>query len=98
MEKSKFIDILGKLSKKGFYEILLFVSEKGQAHYSEVLVYSTKNNLARSDATITRALSTLTKMGILRRRVSEDTPIRTTYDLTKTGKELVKHLKEIQNL
>lgn len=98
MEKSKFTNILGKLSKKGFYEILLFVGDKKQVHYSEVLAYATKSNLVRSDATVTRALSTFTGLGILRRKVSQDTPIRTTYELTKTGKDLVKHLREMQSL
>jgi len=97
VEKSKFADILGKLSKKGFYEILMFVSDKKQVHYSEVLAYATKSNLVRSDATVTRALITFTVLGLLRRNVSQNTPIRTTYDMTKTVNEFVNHLKDMKS-
>ena len=98
MEKSKFLEILRKLSKKGYYEILLFVKDRREAHYSEVLGYVTKNKLARSDATVTQALNALTTLGLFRRRISQERPIRTTYELTKEGEEFVRHLTDLQRL
>ena len=98
MEKNKLLEILRKLSKKGYYEILLLVSEKKQVHYSEILDYVNENKLARSDASVTGALKTLTNFGLLRRSVSQEAPVRTTYDLTKKGKEFVKHLTDLQDL
>lgn len=98
MEKSKLIEIFRKLSKKGYYEILLFVDEKRQVHYSEVLDYVNENRLARSDATVTGALKALTGLGLLQRSVSQEGPIRTTYALSKKGKEFTRHLIDLQNI
>lgn len=98
MEKSELVAILRSLSKKSYYEILFFIKEKDEAHYSDVLEYVTKNKLVRSDATVTKALNTFTSLGLLRRRISQDRPIRTTYDLSKEGEEFIKHLTELQKL
>jgi hypothetical protein len=37
-------------------------------------------------------------IGLFRRQISQERPIRTTYELTKEGKELVRHLTDLQNL
>ncbi|MDE2589885.1 MAG: winged helix-turn-helix transcriptional regulator [Patescibacteria group bacterium] len=98
VDRERLIEILRKLTKKGYYEILLFVSDKRQAHYSEVLDYVNEHGLARSDATVTGALRVLTAFGLLKRSVSQETPIRTTYEITKKGREFVRHLADLQNL
>ena len=90
--------LLKKLGKKGFYEILLFVEEKGQARYSEVLDYVVTNKIVASDATVTAALNYFTELGLLKRRTSQERPVRTNYSLSKKGKLLAKYLFELERL
>ncbi len=87
-----------KLSKKGFYEILLFIVEKGEAHYSEVLSYVMTNRIVASDTTVTAALNYFTESGLLKRRISQERPIRTTYSVSEKGKQLARHLLELERL
>ena len=98
MEKNELLTILSGLAKKGFYEVLFFVSEERTTHYSDVLEYVRKNRLARSDATVTQALKFLSDHELLKRTVSQDRPIRTTYELTDRGKEFVDHITQLQDL
>ena len=98
MDKASLIEIMGKLSKKGYYDILLFISEKGPAHYSDILGYMLGNKIVRSDATVTQALNSFAKLNLVKRKISQERPIRTNYELTKKGKEFVRHLTELQSL
>jgi DNA-binding HxlR family transcriptional regulator len=101
MEKSKrsdFMDILRRMSKKGFYETLEFVSEKGSVHYGEILKYDLENHIVQSRATVTLIVRGLSNMKILKRTVMDTRPIRTIYQPTEKGLKLLKHLKEIEKL
>ncbi len=98
MERTRLQEILRKLSKKGYYEILLFVSRKEAARYSGILEYMLSNKHVKSDATVTQALNAFTDLGLLRRRISQERPIRTSYELTEKGKEFVRRLVELESL
>lgn len=56
------------------------------------------NKLVRSDATVTQALNAFAELGLVKRTASQNRPVRTTYEMTKKGKEFVRHLTELQNL
>jgi DNA-binding HxlR family transcriptional regulator len=100
VERTELLRILGALSKKGYFEILSYVGQQGikPVHYSSVLGYVMKNKVARSDATVTHALKFFTDYRLLKRIVSQDRPVRTTYELTRRGRELLRHLGELENL
>ncbi len=98
MEKQELLTILSGLAKKGFYEILLYVSKEGTVHYSDVLQYVSKNKIVRSDATVTKGLNFLSDHGLVARKISQGRPIRTTYELTDKGKKFVSRLSELQVL
>ncbi|MHB8565522.1 MAG: winged helix-turn-helix transcriptional regulator [Nitrososphaerales archaeon] len=86
------------MSKKGFYPIFSFVSEKGEVRYNEVLKYALSNKIVESRATVTIVLNTLTDYHVLERSVSGNRPVRTTYRLNKKGKLILHHLKEIERI
>lgn len=46
--RKAFTDLLRKMSKKGFYETLEFVCEKGSVHYAEILKYDLENRIVQS--------------------------------------------------
>mgnify|MGYP003748213737 CR=1 FL=1 len=85
------------MSKKGFYKILLYVESHENIHYNEILKDAMKNNIVGSRASITIILNNLTDLGLLRRIVSQNRPIRTTYKVTNKGKIIIKNMKELQN-
>lgn len=84
------------MSKKGFYPILLFISEKGEVHYNDVLRHALSNKIVDSRSTVTVVLNALTDFELLDRTVSSQRPIRTTYRLNKKGKNILQYLKQIE--
>jgi len=85
------------MSKKGFQEILFHIDKVGSMHYNEVLRYAFEQHLIESRASVTTMLNSLTGMGLLDRTVMTNTkPIRTTYKLSKKGRNILHHLREIE--
>lgn len=96
MNRSRFLTLLRKISKKGFYEVLLYVKEKGEIHYADVLDHAIKAKIVESRATVTVILNGLTDLGLLERKVSQKRPIRTTYKLGDRGLQVLHYLQEIE--
>lgn len=86
------------MSKKGFYEILNHVIEHENIHYNDVLKHCLEKRIVDSRASITIILNGLTDLDVLEREVSQTRPIRTTYKVSKKGKTVLKHLKDLESL
>ncbi|MDG6996948.1 MAG: winged helix-turn-helix transcriptional regulator [Nitrososphaerota archaeon] len=84
------------MSKKGFYPLLLYINERGQVGYNDTLKHALANKIVDSRSTVTVVLNTLTDMKIVDRTVSADRPIRTTYRLSKKGRNILPMLRQIQ--
>ncbi len=84
------------MSKKGFYEVFNYIYEKKSVHYNEVLRHALDKKIVDSRASITIILNGLTNLGLLDRTVSDTRPIRTSYELSKTGHHVIKSLKELE--
>jgi len=89
---------LRKISKKGFYDVLNHIIEHENVHYNDVLRLCLEKRIISSRASVTIILNGLTELGILEREVSQSRPIRTTYKVSKKGKTVLKHLKELEQL
>lgn len=86
------------MAKKGFYEILNYIAEKKTVHYNEVLRYALDKKVVDSRASITIILNGLTNLGLLERKVTDARPIRTNYSVSKNGHQIIKNLKELEQL
>lgn len=73
--------------------ILLYLEEKGQARYSELL-----GKVLNSRSTLATSLRDLQNMGLVKRIVKGTRPIQTYYTLTEKGQAVIKHLMEIKKL
>lgn len=96
--KQGIILLFKKLSKKGYFSLLLHISSNEAIHYNDVLKHAITNKIVKSRASITIILNDLTDLGILDRTVSQDRPIRTTYKVSNKGKIVIKHLKELESI
>ena len=96
--KQDFLVFLRQLSKKGFYDVLVHVKDNPDVHYNEVLKHSLEKRVVGGRASITIILNGLTDMGLLDRVISQDRPIRTTYNITEKGNKVLKHFKELMSL
>lgn len=94
-KQSSFLSFLRKMSKKGFFQIFVFISERGEVHYNDVMKYAMSSKIVNSRASVTIALNALTDLDVLDRTVSAQRPVRTTYRLNKKGRAVLQHLKEI---
>ena len=97
-KRKAFTDLLRKMSKKGFYETLEFVCEKGSVHYAEILKHNLENHIVQSRATVTLIVRGLSKMGLIKRMVMDSRPIRTIYQPTEKGLKLLRHLQDMEQL
>lgn len=86
------------MAKKGFYEILNYIAEKKTVHYNEVLRHAIDKKIVDSRASITIILNGLTNLGLLERKVTDERPIRTNYSVSKNGHQIIKNLKELEQL
>ncbi|TSA18094.1 MAG: hypothetical protein D4R72_02810 [Nitrosopumilales archaeon] len=86
------------MSKKGFYEVLNYIHEKKSVHYNEVLRYVIDKKIVDSRASVTIILNGLTNLGLLERTVTDTRPIRTSYQVSKTGHYIIKNLKELESI
>ena len=72
--------------------------EHENIHYNDVLKHCLEKRIVDSRASITIILNGLTDLDILEREVSQTRPIRTTYKVSKKGKVVIKHLKDLEPL
>ena len=101
MEKDKrkgLANLLRKMSKKGFYETLIFICEKGSVHYADILDYNLSNRIVQSRATVTLTIRGLTRLELIKRTVIDSRPVRTIYQPTEKGQKLLQHLHAIEQL
>ena len=100
MKKTKPIlaDLLRKMSKKGYYETLNFICQKGSAHYAEILDYGLKTPIVESRATVTLIVRNLTALGLIKRTIVDARPVRTVYHPTEKGRKLLDHLHAMEQL
>lgn len=84
------------MSKKGFYDILIYISENENVHYNDVLRHALEKKIIDGRASVTIILNGLTDLDLLERQVSNSRPIRTTYKISKKGRVVLKHLKELE--
>ncbi|CUR51361.1 protein of unknown function [Nitrosotalea devaniterrae] len=96
IQRKDFLVFLRKMSKKGFYEVLNYVYEKKSVHYNEVLNYVLDKKIVDSRASVTIALNGLTNLGLLERTVTNARPIRTNYQVSKTGHQIIKNLRDLE--
>jgi len=97
-KRSTFLTVLRKMSKKGFFETLELVCEKGSVHYAEILKHDLEKNVVESRATVTLIVRGLSKMNLIKRIVIDSRPVRTVYQPTAKGLKLLQLLKEIEKL
>ncbi|MCW4019129.1 MAG: winged helix-turn-helix transcriptional regulator [Candidatus Bathyarchaeota archaeon] len=97
-EKPILAHLLRKMSKKGYYETLCFICQKGSVHYAEILDYNLKTPIVESRATVTLIIRNLTTLGLIRRSIVDSRPIRTIYQPTEKGKKLLDHLRAMEQL
>ena len=86
------------MSKKGFYETLEFVCERGPVHYADILDHDLKGSVVKSRSTVTLVIRELTKLGLIKRIVIDSRPIRTVYEPTEKGQRLLQLLQDIEQL
>jgi DNA-binding HxlR family transcriptional regulator len=86
------------MSKRGFYETLKFICERGSVHYSEILNHDLKERVVESRATVTLIVRELVRLGLIERQVIDSRPIRTVYKPMEKGRRLLQHLQDIENL
>ncbi len=96
--RQDFLVFLRKMSKKGFYEVLNYIHEKKSVHYNEVLRHVLDKKIVDSRASVTIILNGLTSLGLLERTVTDTRPIRTSYQVSKTGHHIIKNLKELESI
>jgi DNA-binding HxlR family transcriptional regulator len=91
-------NLLRKMSKKGYYETLSFICQKGSAHYAEILDYNLKNAVVKSRATVTLIVRNLAALALIKRTIVDSRPIRTVYQPTEKGQKLLRLLQAMEQL
>ena len=98
MKKSKQRPLLRELFGKGRIDVLFFIEEKVEVRYSDVRDFCLKNKIVGSRGTVNVILRDLTDIKLVERKVKATRPVRTTYQLTQLGRQVVEHLKIIKQL
>ena len=96
--KLNLAELLRKMSKKGYYETLSFICQKGSVHYSEILDYGLNTPIVESRATVTLIVRNLTALGLIKRSIVDARPVRTIYQPTEKGRKLLDYLHSIEQL
>jgi DNA-binding HxlR family transcriptional regulator len=96
--KPSLAELLRKMSKKGYYETLSYICQKGSVHYSEILDYGLNTPIVESRATITLIVRNLTALGLIKRSIVDARPVRTIYQPTEKGQKLLECLHTIGQL
>jgi len=82
------------LFRKGATQIILFLSSKGKARYSEIK----KQRYVIGDRSLSRILKELQENKLINREALATFPVSTSYSLTEKGKIVAKHLNELKDL
>ena len=90
--------LLQELFGKGRIDVLFFVEEKVEVGFSDVRNFCLKNKIVGSRGTVNLILRYLTDIKLVERKVMATRPVRTTYQLTQLGRQIVEHLKIIKQL
>lgn len=93
-----FLSTLRKMSKKGYYEILEYISKNESVHYADVMKFAIEGNIVESRATVTLIVRGLLKLNLIERTVIDSAPVRTIYKTTMMGLEVLRLLREIENV
>jgi DNA-binding HxlR family transcriptional regulator len=84
------------MSKKGFYQVLQHINDKGEVHFNDVLNLALSSKMVNSRSQVIAIMNGLTDLGLLERKVSERRPLRTTYSVSKKGRNILNLLREIE--
>lgn len=85
-------------SKKGFYDVLVFVEGKGTVGYSDILKHCLREKVVESRGTVPKIVNGLSDLGLVERSVSARRPVRTSYAVTPKGKSVLENLRKIEEL
>lgn len=85
-----------KMSKKGFYDTLNYVSEKQSAHYNEILNHLVGKKIIDSRVSVPIILKGLTDLKLLERIVTNTRPVRTRYQLSLHGQKILGLLNQLE--
>jgi DNA-binding HxlR family transcriptional regulator len=88
--------LLRKLSKKGFYEVLEFVSIDQESYYNEILKHCQSSKIVNSRSQVTVIVNGLTDLDLLQRRTADRRPVRTIYTTTDKGDRVLSALESIR--
>jgi DNA-binding HxlR family transcriptional regulator len=101
MDKDKrnaFLETMRKLSKKGFYGTLEYVSCNEPLHYADILKFALEKHIVESRATVTLIVRGLLKMDLIERTVLDSRPVRTVYRVTQKGSKVLELMQQIEGV
>jgi DNA-binding HxlR family transcriptional regulator len=88
-------EFLSMMSKKGFYQAIVKIDEAESMHYNDILRFLLEKKIVGSRAWVTIILNNLTGMSLVERTVTDTHPIRTKYNVTKKGRNILGLLEQI---
>lgn len=95
-ERIKLVEFMYNMSKKGVYDIFEYVRNNKGLHYNEIQKYALKNKIVESRASVTTMLNWMVAFGLVERRVIDDVrPIRTKYNISKKGLEVLNRINSL---
>ncbi|MBS3795789.1 MAG: helix-turn-helix transcriptional regulator [Candidatus Thorarchaeota archaeon] len=86
--------LFNQLGRSWTVSIMLQLGEEKELRYHEIREHvnaSEEGNI--SDATLSKRLSDLTKLGLIKRKVITETPPQVTYSLTAAGEDTYNHIQ-----
>lgn len=86
------------MSKKGFYDVPVFVEENGRVGYSDILKHCLGEKVVESRGTVPKIVNGLSDLGLIERSVSTKRPVRTSYAMTPKGKSVLEGLGKIEGI
>jgi DNA-binding HxlR family transcriptional regulator len=93
-----FIKFLRRLSRKGFYAVLVYINENGESNYNAVLKAANSSKVINGRTQFNAIIKTMTEYGLLERTVLPSfRPARTTYKVSKKGKSILHNLRQIES-
>lgn len=88
--------VLRILATKGTLETLLYISKNESIGYNSILRHVVSNRIVTSRASVNSTITKLTDLGLLKRTIIQDRPIRTGYAISQKGDVVIKHLDGIE--
>jgi len=83
---------------KGRIEVLYFIEERGRVRFADIRKFCLEKGIVRSRGTVPIILRNLTNIRLIERKVVATRPVQIFYELTSLGKQVVGHLKAIEEL